>query len=182
MGDRTSVTLTVLAAQADAARDILNDSANEENSYGDLTAFVFEEVNYANLGCEDDLVEAGIAFNKQWDDGGEYSAGTEYVRFRPDGTVQRMEVYDEAENPPLDALMARLDKPDDLVQFIRDYHAQVTPLPWDNQIEYGRLYAAAHQSGAEDCAQGLHSWVNETGKLAPDTRCTRCGEAYGNPD
>lgn len=34
----------------------------------------------------------------------------------------------------------------------------------------------------DDCANGLHSWIGETGKLPPDTRCTRCGEPYGNPD
>lgn len=34
----------------------------------------------------------------------------------------------------------------------------------------------------EDCAQGLHSWIDETGKLPADTRCTRCGALYGNPD
>lgn len=34
----------------------------------------------------------------------------------------------------------------------------------------------------EDCAQGSHSWINETGLLPPDTRCTRCGERYGHPD
>jgi hypothetical protein len=33
-----------------------------------------------------------------------------------------------------------------------------------------------------ECAKGLHSWIGETGKLPPDTRCTRCGEPYGNPD
>jgi hypothetical protein len=34
----------------------------------------------------------------------------------------------------------------------------------------------------EDCAQGVHSWVDRIGLLPPDTRCTRCGEAYGHPD
>lgn len=34
----------------------------------------------------------------------------------------------------------------------------------------------------DDCAQGSHSWINETGLLPPDTRCTRCGEEYGHPD
>jgi hypothetical protein len=33
-----------------------------------------------------------------------------------------------------------------------------------------------------DCAEGMHSWVNETGKLPPDTACTRCGALYGHPD
>ena len=32
------------------------------------------------------------------------------------------------------------------------------------------------------CANGIHSWADQTGKLDPDTRCTRCGERYDNPD
>lgn len=31
------------------------------------------------------------------------------------------------------------------------------------------------------CVQGLHSWIDEAGKLAADTPCTRCGELYGEP-
>jgi hypothetical protein len=32
------------------------------------------------------------------------------------------------------------------------------------------------------CAVGLHSWIDHVGKLSPDTRCTICGEPYGDPD
>lgn len=34
---------------------------------------------------------------------------------------------------------------------------------------------------APDCAAGLHSWIDEVGKLPADTACTRCGELYGEP-
>lgn len=30
-----------------------------------------------------------------------------------------------------------------------------------------------------DCASGIHSWVGEVGQLPTDTRCTSCGESYG---
>lgn len=33
-----------------------------------------------------------------------------------------------------------------------------------------------------DCALGIHSWSDAIGKLPPDTKCTHCGELYGNPD
>jgi hypothetical protein len=39
----------------------------------------------------------------------------------------------------------------------------------------------AAEKSEDDCAAGLHSWIHETGKLPPDTKCTRCGEPYGNP-
>ena len=34
----------------------------------------------------------------------------------------------------------------------------------------------------DDCENGIHSWADAVGKLPPDTKCTHCGEAYGNPD
>jgi hypothetical protein len=33
-----------------------------------------------------------------------------------------------------------------------------------------------------DCSQGLHSWVNEKGKLAHFTKCVHCGELYGGKE
>jgi hypothetical protein len=42
---------------------------------------------------------------------------------------------------------------------------------------------AYHQPDEDDdCAHGIHSWIDAVGKLPPDTKCTRCGELYGNPD
>lgn len=35
---------------------------------------------------------------------------------------------------------------------------------------------------ADECDDGLHSWIEEVGKLPADTACTRCGELYGDPD
>lgn len=53
----------------------------------------------------------------------------------------------------------------------------------NNQLESGQIGLCDDcQDSANDCADGMHSWVNETGKLPPDTRCTRCGALYGNPD
>lgn len=148
MGDRTYVTLTVLTAQADDARELFDDDAEEENTDGHITAFGFDGVNYATLGFESDLTDAGIAYDKRWNAGDEYGAGSEYVRFRPDGTVQHIEVYDEGANPDLGELMRRLDKPDELIQYIRNFHEQATPLPWENQIEYGNLYLAKQDQSA----------------------------------
>lgn len=36
--------------------------------------------------------------------------------------------------------------------------------------------------GLADCADGIHSWTGETGRLPADAECTRCGEPYGDPD
>ncbi len=34
--------------------------------------------------------------------------------------------------------------------------------------------------GMEQCAGGMHSWVDKVGKLPALTQCTRCGDYYGN--
>lgn len=46
-----------------------------------------------------------------------------------------------------------------------------------------QLQAAAEKSeqNALDCAAGIHSWSGELGKLPPDTKCSHCGELYGDP-
>lgn len=31
------------------------------------------------------------------------------------------------------------------------------------------------------CHTGMHSWIDNVGKLPADTVCTRCGETYGDP-
>lgn len=35
---------------------------------------------------------------------------------------------------------------------------------------------------ADDCAAGLHSWIELVGVLSSDTVCEHCGELYGDPD
>jgi len=34
---------------------------------------------------------------------------------------------------------------------------------------------------AGGCADGMHSWVDQVGKLPADTKCDHCGELYGDP-
>lgn len=43
-------------------------------------------------------------------------------------------------------------------------------------------YQPNGDDGLELCSQGLHSWVDKSGRLPSDTTCTRCGELYGDPD
>lgn len=144
MGDRTSVTLTVLKEQALAATALFDglepDHAVENEGVLPLMYFSFYEVNYGDLPFLDALQEAGIAFDSEWDHGGEYGAGIDFCRFRPDGTVQRNDYSDEYKNPDLQKMMGLLDDPKALKAYILDHHKNVTPEPWDNQIVYGKLY------------------------------------------
>lgn len=54
---------------------------------------------------------------------------------------------------------------------------------WAGWSEVPEGYVHKADDGHEiDCEAGVHSWVNETGKLPPDTACTECGELYGDPE
>lgn len=150
MGDRTYVGLTVLGCDAAQVRALLEETyceLSEDDNDGDdsFAFFGFEEVNYGNLEIEDALIAAGIPYSKRWDAGSEYGAGHEHVRFTETGQLQRREVYDEAENPPLDALLALVDDPAALRAFLLAFAAHITPLPWDHQQQYAARYRERQQ-------------------------------------
>ena len=141
MGDRTNVTLTVLASQKGKAQDLFGDEQpNTDYENGILFEFNFDEVNYGNLPFLKKLKENGIAHDSHWGDGGEYNEGTTSVRFTEEGKLVEKTTYTHNENPSLSSLMSLLDNPGALVHFIRYHHERVTPLPWDKQEEYGKLY------------------------------------------
>lgn len=146
MGDRVPVTLTVLNEHTDRTIEIFEVGcglADTEEIGPEHVHFKFDEVNYGNLGVEVQLRAAGIAYDKVWQQGGEFEAGTEYVRFNEAGEIRNFDTYTDDENPDIDQLVALCDKPDELVKFILDFKRSVTAEPLDAaQIEYGRRYQA----------------------------------------
>ncbi len=56
----------------------------------------------------------------------------------------RWELYDAEDNPPMNRLIALIDAPVALRQFILDHQASRAVLPWDNQVEYGKRYLLRH--------------------------------------
>jgi hypothetical protein len=141
MGDRTNVYLDVLVPQADAAKELFDfepDSAYQNGNR--FIEFEFNEINHGTLDFLDKLQEAGIAFDSSWAQGSEYGPGTTFCRFTAEGTVVRFDRYDSEAHPDLSCLMERIDNPVELREFILKHHESVTPLPWDNQEEYGKLY------------------------------------------
>lgn len=141
MGDRTNVTLTVLASQKGKA-EALFDGELPQTDYenGILWEFNFDEVNYGNLPFLKELKDNGIAYNSHWMDGGEYNEGTTSVRFTEEGKLVEKSVYAKNVNPDLESLVKLMDNPGALVYFIKWHQERVTPLPWDKQEEYGKLY------------------------------------------
>jgi hypothetical protein len=144
MGDRTTVTLTVLEEQAIEAANLFKNfgQLDEEYVQDNLKSFVFLEVNYGNLPFLHKLINAGIAFDSEWNNGGNYCAGIHFVRFDSEGLIHSNEVTDESYNPDLDELVKRIDDYDELKKYILDHKRNVIPLPWDNQVEYGKIHRA----------------------------------------
>jgi hypothetical protein len=143
MSDRVSVRFTVLKAHSIDALRICADEPAYSDSVSDQNNLVihsFDECNFGNLYCEEELKEAGIPYDKEWDEGGDYSAGTEYLRFTPDGKAVLKEIYDNCINPDLFTMLKIIEDKGDLAKFVLDHHEEISVLSWDKQLEYSKLY------------------------------------------
>lgn len=138
--DTTAVTLSVLSSQAEAAKRLFDTSADEEGIFGTEACFTFYDVNYGELRFLPELVKAGIAYDSDWERGDQYKAGTESIRFRPDGTVENKTIYEGDLAAPLCELLPLIDNHDELKKYILIRQEHFAVLPWDNQEEYGKLY------------------------------------------
>lgn len=145
--DPSTVTLTVLASQAELVETLISpgyeDFEISEDSH--LTALVFHEVGYGELPFLGKLQAAGIAYDSSWSAGSEYTPGTKYLRFTPEGTVISREIYDDQVNPNLDELLKRIDKPAELKAYLLAHadHVSVEEL-LEEQIEFGKRYRATN--------------------------------------
>ena len=144
MGDRTSVTLTVLRLQAEEAKACFGSDKNYahqvESSDLLLIQWEFEEVNYGELPFLRLLEKAGIAYDSYWSNGDEYGAGCSYCRFTSEGEAVKKDLYDNEDCLSMDVLTALMDQPVHLRRRIVDKIDERTVLPWDHQEEYGKLY------------------------------------------
>ena len=158
MGDRTHVALTLFETDYDKVKNLSwFDAPDSQQPMGTSLATAFkkrsmtenpnrhitleyEEVNYGDLDFLYCLKDNGIPYDSRWSDGDNYGAGTAYLRFTPKGEAIEITVPDGQENPPLPKLMDLISDPQALVDYIVEFHDSVTPLPWDNQQEYAKLY------------------------------------------
>ena len=139
MGDYTWVEIIVLNESAPLVKEILTDYVEIDESPS-LTSFFFHEVNNGCVEEQDQLTNLGIAYNYKWGKGDNYDSGSKYIRFTPKGDLQHIEYYANELNPPLEKLLELVDQPEKMAQYVRQYSAEKTPLPWDNQVEYGKIY------------------------------------------
>lgn len=142
MSASTTVRLVVLTTQAKAAEGFFRYKPDEDNSFDDQSEYTFYEVNYGNLPFLKNLEKAGIAYDSSWSNGNDYGPGTESLRFNAEGKPIISTLYDDGINPPLYALMALIDKPDELRSYLVLHQEKVADRPWDNQEEYGKVYMA----------------------------------------
>jgi len=148
MGDRSSVTLSVLKGQKDAVRAIIRAATGSamsgDESYDELTwDFNWDEVNYGQLEFLPQLLAAGIPYDSAWEAGSEFGEGTEYGRFAKDGDIVVTTIYDSEYLIPIHELKKRIDTPDELRQYILDREAKIQVDDLDEtQIEYGKLHRA----------------------------------------
>ena len=141
MGDITHVTIQI---PKECLKTVIGclPGFDYKTEMGDSILLEFSEVNYGELEEFTDLIALGIPCDYEWGNGSEYGSGRKYIRFTSEGELQLVEYYDEDYNPPLDCLMERIDKPEELVKYIKEHKEGVTPLPWDNQVEYGKIFRA----------------------------------------
>ena len=143
MGDRSTVTLTVLTSHKKQVEEIIRDfseSPEAEDHKDACTVFTFEEVNYGSLDFLDVLISKGIAYTSEWSNGCEYGSGAENTRFTSDGEAIIKTIYDSDLSIPIDTLMGIINQPEELVELIKNSNEEVQVLPWDNQEEYGKRY------------------------------------------
>lgn len=148
MGDRTYVTLQVPEECRDDVMAIAEASSEGgpwdewESAIKGLIVLGFEEVNNGELAFLKDLRNFGIPYDSDWAAGDEYLGGVEYCRFTSNGDLALKTVH-EGTAPVLETLLEMLEKPEALkiiTKYLHDFKEQVTPLPWDNQIEYGKIH------------------------------------------
>ena len=144
MGDRTTVYLTVPASMKERAEAQFGSYTPIDENAADVLEgfhrFTFDEVNYGELPFLENLTSEGIPYDSDWCQGGEYGEGMESCRFIAAGGVVIKTVYACDANPSMQQLIARIDHPDMLRQFILEHQAHQKSLPWDNQEEYSKLY------------------------------------------
>jgi len=140
MGDRTSVTLTVLECQSEAVEKVFRGFCSKGLITEARVDYFFEKVNYGILRALPELQKQGIAYDSAWERGSDYEPGTEYLRFTSEGVAVKKCIYQYSHNPDISELMSFIDSPEELRSVILRKNEENYILPWDNQEEYGKRY------------------------------------------
>jgi len=141
MGDRTWVEIVVLTESLPQVKEFLGEEA-QINDETKLASLYFDEVDNGCMEAQDELTKAGIPYNYSWGRGDNYEGGMKYIRFTPEGDLEHIEYCVSDINPPLEKLLKLVPTPRELAEYVQQYSDDKTPLPWDNQVEYGKRFRA----------------------------------------
>jgi hypothetical protein len=144
MGDRVSVYLTIPVELINIAVPLFSTKYYDENlsDDGKYMFYSFEECNYGNLSFTDKLIKHGIPFDKEWEEGSDFGAGNESYRYTPTGESIFNQVYRSSLSINIYNLLNLINNYEDLKEYILTKQKENEVLPWDNQIEYGRIHRA----------------------------------------
>ena len=141
MGDPTWVEIVVLTESLPQVKEFLDEEA--QISEGNiLTSLYYHTVNNGCIEEQHELTKAGIPYNYEWGKGDYYTSGTKYIRFTPEGELEHIEYCESDINPPIEKLLELVPTPRELAEYVQQYSDEKTPLPWDNQVEYGKRFRA----------------------------------------
>lgn len=138
------VALVLLAEQKHLLIQLLDEIGKYGAKYWEgenKVRFDFYEVINGQLEFLPELQKQGIAYNSSWDRGVDFDHGTEYCRFTKDGKKIVKTIFDYQINPSLHELIKLKDRPKRLRDFVLKHEKKLEVLPWDNQVEYGKIYS-----------------------------------------
>ncbi|MBL4901019.1 MAG: hypothetical protein JKX76_15535 [Colwellia sp.] len=138
MSDDTTVRIEMLRPCYDKALALIGD--NIDASFSEIgLEFVeleYHDLRYGVLEYENILRDNLIPYSKEWDAGGDFTAGAEHFRVLVDGTTEFKAFEDSNEVTTLSMaklIQARLEGPEALNQLIIDHENSTKIMSWKEQ-------------------------------------------------
>lgn len=167
MGDRTSVTLTVRKKDYDRAirkgfsfKNHGSDSVDSE-SEKDMVNIYYEDVNYAQIGIEEELVEMLIPYDKYWDSGHEYPQGEENFRIDANKNIIAKEFYGEEMSTVDLNEVIKAHQEGTMDEFIKEAKLRREVMTWEQQSEIMDVIHAEEDKALEEEVARIRSMKAE---------------------
>ena len=146
MGDRTTVSLTVLKQHVEEAITLIEPEEGvpvEQDSFDEETVTItYEEVNYGTIEVLRQFAQIGIPYSYHSGSGSDYDEAEEHLRFLEDGTpVYFIFSKEWPENTILQCLEAIKGQANS-EQALRNLLNQNQEPSWDHQLEHSNMVRA----------------------------------------
>ena len=148
MGDRTTVTLTVLRQHQQEAIDLIDSEQGQPSDIDtqddETVSLTYEEVNYGIIEKLPALVRAGIPYSFEWGSGGSYCEGEEHLRFNADGTTVLTTFDKDWPANTICECMDAIKGHADPVAALQEMLNQHQESSWENQLEHSNMARATN--------------------------------------